>query len=212
MEKALADILSSLTGANDALLYLLLFLSAFIENVFPPAPGDTVTAFGAFLVGTGRLDYFLVYLATTLGSVFGFVCLVMIGRVLGREFFIGRDYRHLPARRIVKAETWFRRYGYPVVLVNRFLPGVRSVISLASGIARLSLWKVLLCASISASVWNLIWIHTGYMLGDNWDLVKDRMGSILRNYNTVVLALMAAAIAAYLIIRRVAKNRRGSAD
>ena len=52
MEKALADILSSLTGANDALLYLLLFLSAFIENVFPPAPGDTVTAFGAFLVGT----------------------------------------------------------------------------------------------------------------------------------------------------------------
>ena len=111
METTLADILPTLAGASDALLYLLLFISAFIENVFPPVPGDTITAFGAFLVGTGRLDYSLVYLSTTLGSVLGFVCLVLVGRYLGREFFIGRDYRHLPARRIMKAEAWFRRYG-----------------------------------------------------------------------------------------------------
>lgn len=208
METTLADILPTLAGASDALLYLLLFISAFIENVFPPVPGDTITAFGAFLVGTGRLDYSLVYLSTTLGSVLGFVCLVLVGRYLGREFFIGRDYRHLPARRIMKAEAWFRRYGYLVVLANRFLPGIRSVISLASGIARLSLWKVLLCAIASASVWNLIWIHTGYLLGDNWELVKERMGTILRNYNTVVIALMATALAVYIVIRLRAANRR----
>lgn len=210
METTLADILPTLAGASDALLYLLIFISAFIENVFPPVPGDTITAFGAFLVGTGRLDYALVYLSTTLGSVLGFVCLVLVGRCLGREFFIGRDYRYLPARRIMKAEFWFRRYGYLVVLANRFLPGVRSVISLASGIARLSLWKVSLCAIASASAWNLIWIHTGYLLGDNWELVKDRMGTILRNYNTVVIALMATALAVYIFIRLRAAKRRKS--
>ena len=191
MQDMINTIIAFLLPMNDLFLYLFLFASAVIENLFPPIPGDTITAFGAFLVGTGRLDYLLVYAVTTLGSVCGFVCLVLIGRLLGREYFIGKDYRHLPAKRIVLAESWFRRYGYFVVLANRFLPGVRSVISLASGIARLSLPKVFALAIVSASIWNLIWIHTGYLLGDNWELVKDRMSTILRNYNTAVLALMA---------------------
>ncbi|MCU0843397.1 MAG: DedA family protein [Spirochaetes bacterium] len=210
MENHIAEILPTLAGANDFLLYTLLFVSAFVENVFPPIPGDTITAFGAFLVGTGRLDYLLVYAVTTLGSVCGFVCLVLIGRLLGREYFIGKDYRHLPAKRIVLAESWFRRYGYFVVLANRFLPGVRSVISLASGIARLSLPKVFALAIVSASIWNLIWIHTGYLLGDNWELVKDRMSTILRNYNTAVLALMAVGVAVFIIIRIRRKKQRST--
>lgn len=208
MENHLAQIIPTLAGANDFLLYSLLFVSAFVENVFPPIPGDTITAFGAFLVGTGRLDYLLVYAATTLGSVLGFVCLVLVGRFLGREFFIGKDYRHLPARRIAQAEAWFGRYGYLVVLANRFLPGIRSVISLSAGIVRLSLPKVFIMAAISASIWNLVWIHTGYMLGDNWELVKDRMSAILRNYNMVMLALMAIAAAVFYILRFRRKDRR----
>ncbi|HSV97992.1 MAG TPA: DedA family protein [Spirochaetota bacterium] len=208
METQIAEILPTLAGVSDVLLYLLLFVSAFVENVFPPIPGDTITAFGAFLVGTGRLDYLLVYAATTLGSVCGFVCLVLVGRFLGREFFMGKDYRHLPAKRIVLAESWFRRYGYLVVLANRFLPGVRSVISLASGIAHLSLPKVFVLAIISAATWNLIWIHTGYLLGDNWELVKERMGAILSNYNMAALALMAVAAAIFIIIRLRRNKRR----
>ncbi len=208
METHIAEILPALSAVNDYLLYFLLFVSAFVENVFPPIPGDTITAFGAFLVGAGRLDYFLVYAVTTLGSVCGFVCLVLVGRFLGREFFMGRDYRHLPAERIVHAESWFRKYGSLVVLANRFLPGVRSIISLAAGIARMSLPKVVVMAAVSASIWNLIWIHTGYMLGDNWEVVKDRMSAILRNYNTVMLALMAAATAAIIILHLWRKGRR----
>jgi len=63
------DIIQFLLPHNDIYLYIFLFLSAVVENLFPPIPGDTITAFGAFLVGTGRLDFLLVYTSTTLGSV-----------------------------------------------------------------------------------------------------------------------------------------------
>ena len=60
--------LDFLNSLPDGLIYLLLGVSAFVENVFPPVPGDTITAFGAFLVGTQRLSFFGVYLSTTAGS------------------------------------------------------------------------------------------------------------------------------------------------
>ena len=69
MEQFINDIISFLLPKNDLFLYVFLFFSAIIENLFPPIPGDTITVFGAFLVGTGRLSYFFVYLATTAADI-----------------------------------------------------------------------------------------------------------------------------------------------
>jgi len=102
------DLLNSLP---DFLIYFLLGLSAFVENVFPPIPGDTITAFGAFLVGTERLHFFGVYLSTTLGSLLGFMFLFWVGGLLGRRFFVERDLWFFKARDIMRAEDWFRKYG-----------------------------------------------------------------------------------------------------
>ncbi len=94
MENFLSDIIKFLLPLNNIFLYLFLFLSAIIENLFPPIPGDTITVFGAFLVGVGRLNYFGVYLSTTLGSVIGFMTLFLIGKYLGRKFFHEKNYKH----------------------------------------------------------------------------------------------------------------------
>ena len=204
MEYILNFILESLDQTKDAFIYLFLFLSAVIENLFPPVPGDTITAFGAFLVGTGRLDYFYVYFVTTTGSVVGFMTLFLLGKHYGRKYFMERDFRIFPASSIQKTEDWADVYGYWLVLANRFLPGIRSVISIVSGIAKLNTFIVFLISLLSASIWNLIWIHTGYMLGNNWDIVKDRMGSILRQYNIAAGALIILIIV--IIIYRKKKK------
>ena len=81
-----------LEALPDALVYLLLGLSAYVENIFPPIPGDTITAFGAFLVGLGKLHFMGVYLATTFGSLLGFLTLFWLGRFLGRQFFMEKNY------------------------------------------------------------------------------------------------------------------------
>ncbi len=210
MEDAIIRILQSLLTSNDALLYGILFISAVIENLFPPIPGDTITAFGAFLVGTGRLNYFLVYASTTLGSVVGFTMLFLIGRFIGREFFIKKNYWHLPAHKIIAAEEWFKHYGQFVILANRFLPGIRSVISLVSGISMLSTPRVFAYALASSSLWNLIWIHTGYVLGSRWEVVKGKMGQMLRHYNIALLVLMAVALFAFLFYRQYKKHKSRS--
>ena len=198
MEDILDKLLEILLPQSDLFLYIFLFFSAIVENLFPPIPGDTITAFGAFLVGTGRLNYALVYISTTAGSVIGFMSLFYLGRYLEREFFLQKDYKYFSVQSIKAAEQWFDKYGLFVILGNRFLPGVRSVISIVSGISNLSPLKVFSLALISSGVWNFIWIQAGFMLGNNWDVVKKKFAAILSKYNLVAGILLVAALAVYV--------------
>lgn len=199
--------LNYLHSLPDALIYLLLGLSAYVENIFPPIPGDTITAFGAFLVGIGRLDFFGVYICTTLGSLLGFMTLFWVGLYLGRRFFVEKDYWFFKAKDIIKAEAWYRKHGYLLVAFNRFLPGIRSVISLAGGISRLRVMGVALLALLSCAVWNLIWILMGYMLGTNWEVFEARITAILTRYNIIVLVVFVLVII-FFVVRK--KDRKES--
>ncbi len=198
MEDILDKLLEILLPQSDLFLYIFLFLSAIVENLFPPIPGDTITAFGAFLVGTGRLNYALVFISTSAGSVIGFMLLFYLGRYLEREFFLQKDYKYFSVQSIIAAEKWFDKYGFLVILGNRFLPGVRSVISIVSGISNLSPIKVFSLALISSAVWNFIWIQAGFMLGNNWDVVKKNFAAILSKYNLIAGVIIVAAITAYV--------------
>jgi membrane protein DedA with SNARE-associated domain len=211
MESMLNRIIELILPQNDVIIYLFLFASAVVENIFPPIPGDTVTVLGAFLVGTGRLEFVPVYLATTFGSTAGFMLLVFLGRALMREFFIKKDYKFFSARSIVRAEAWFARYGYLVVLSNRFLPGIRSVISITAGITRLELSKVFFLSLASSALWNFLWILVGFFLGNNWRLVRKNAAHFIRQYDIaagIVIGVAIAGIIVYQIIRR----RRSSPD
>lgn len=211
MEQLFNEIITNLLPGNNVFLYLFLFFSAVIENLVPPVPGDMILAFGAFLVGTGRLNYALVYLCTTAGSVVGFLLLVLCGRLLEREFFLKRNYRFFSAKSIVATEQWFTKYGYFVILANRFMPGIRSVISLVSGITKLNLVYVFILATVSASIWNLIWIQAGYLLGNNWDRAKEKIGAILKTYN-MTAAVIIAVIIVLFIFYRIIKARKASRE
>jgi len=203
MEELLNNIIQYLLPQNDAFLYIFLFISAVVENLFPPIPGDTITGLGAFLVGTGRLNYLLVYASTTLGSVVGFMSLFFVGRLVEREFFIAKDYKFFSAESIIATERWFSKYGYFVVLINRFVPGIRSAVSIVSGISELSTMKVFCLSLTSAAIWNLIWIHEGFLLGTNWDVVKERMSSILQSYNITVGIILAVGVIGFIVFKKL---------
>ncbi len=192
---------------NTLILYLFLFGSAVLENLFPPIPGDTITVFGAFLVGIGRLDFFLVFAVTSIGSSVGFLMLFYAGAFLEMEFFLNTRIKIFSAKKILSAEKWFSRYGYFVVLLNRFLPGVRSVISIAAGISGLGGFRVFVFSLISAMAWNFIWIYTGYTIGNNWVVVQQKISVIIRNYNIAAGVLLIAGAVGYFIFQRVKKQR-----
>jgi membrane protein DedA with SNARE-associated domain len=203
-----AQFLNAIESFPNSLAYFLLGLSAFVENLFPPIPGDTITAFGAFLVGTGKLSFLGVYLSTTIGSFFGFISLFMIGGFLGRHFFIEKDYRFLKAKDIEKAEKWFSTYGYFLIAFNRFLPGLRSAVSVAAGIVSLKLGRVALLSLISCGMWNLLWILLGFSLGTHWDMVEKKMGQLIETYNVALLVIIVVLLLSFLVWKKVRNRRR----
>jgi len=203
-----SQFLNAIESFPNILTYFLLGLSAFVENLFPPIPGDTITAFGAFLVGTGKLSFLGVYLSTTIGSFIGFISLFMIGGFLGRHFFIEKDYRFLKAKDIVRAEKWFSTYGYFLIAFNRFLPGLRSAVSVAAGITSLKLPWVALLSLVSCGAWNLLWILLGFSLGTHWDTMEKRMGELIGAYNITILITLVVLLLGFLLWKKVGKRRR----
>jgi len=197
--------LQFIKGIDSAYLYPALFVSAVLENLIPPIPGDTVTLFGAYLVGIGQLHFSGVFAATALGNFAGFMLLFFLGRFLEKEFFLNRNFRYFPKEGLLRAEQWFQRFGYMIILGNRFLSGARSVISIFAGISDLKTGKVALYCLISCLVWNGMLVYAGYKAGINWEAILG----FLKQYNEIVLFIIIAALGIYAgqrIIKRWLKT------
>ena len=197
MSDAIVALLDRMSGPAG---YLLLAVCAFVENLVPPIPGDTVTVFGGYLAGTGRLDPTGVILVTTAGSFGGFMALFGVGRSLGRRLLDRRQVPFFPHARLRAALGWFDRYGYAVVVGNPLLSGLRSVISLSAGMAGLGVGRVALYCLLSCLAWNALLVSAGHAVGENWEAVVR----LLRQYNLVVggVAVAAALIWAGLRFRK----------
>jgi membrane protein DedA with SNARE-associated domain len=195
-------ILHSLEQASPVWAYFILFVSAIIENIFPPIPGDTVTIVGAYLVGRGLLNFWGVYLSTSLGSVTGFMGIYGMGYLLERKIIEKYQPAWITRTHIDQVENWFRRYGYAVILMNRFLSGVRSVISLVAGLSKMKPAVVFSLSLISCAVWNGLLIYLGSIVGKNWSKIID----LLKVYNRVVLLVIILAMVVWLIYRLIRKK------
>ncbi len=198
-------ILHSLEHSSPLLAYFLLFASAFIENIFPPIPGDTVTIVGAYLVGRGILNFWGVYIATTLGSVLGFMTLFSIAFYVEKKVIEKYQPRWITRTHIDRVENWFRKYGYTVIVLNRFLSGARSVISLVAGLSKMPPPIVFLLSFISCAIWNGILIYLGLLVGQNW----ERIITALKIYNWWVLIIIILALLIWLIMKYFKKRKTG---
>jgi len=196
---------SIIAQVDPAIAYLILFASAFVENTFPPIPGDTVVVVGAYLITTGKLSFWGVWLSTTGGSVLGFFTMYLIGIKLGRKFFENeKRAKVFGVENIEKIKVWFANWGYWVIFANRFLSGTRSVISLFAGIVRLNWLLVLGLSTLSALIWNGLLMYAGYVLGVNWKSITDIVGQ----YNQIVIGITLVGIAAFLVYKFIIKKKR----
>ena len=171
------------------LVYGVLAASAFLENILPPVPGDLVVVLSAYLAGRGVLEWLPVYLSTCLGGTAGFLVMYYFGRTRGRSFLQARGGIVFSSRRLQKAEGWLARYGLWLVLANRFLSGIRSVIALAAGLGGMNWRPVVLLGSLSMLLWNGALLYAGLQVGENWEQVTEWLG----RYNRTIGGLLAVA-------------------
>ena len=188
---------------SPAMAYVILGISAFTENVLPPIPGDTVVVLGAYLVSIGQLTFWGVYISTTIGSVVGFVTMYYIGRKFGRSFIYRKSRSKIfKEEDIRKTEIWFGKWGYWVIVANRFLSGTRSVISLFAGLFHLNALFVIALSIVSAAIWNGLLLFAGMAVGKNWEVIMN----IISQYNKVLIAVTVIIIG-YFVYRKFYKNK-----
>ena len=153
------NIIDFVSALSPFWIYVALFLFAYIENVFPPSPSDLVILVSGSLIVTHSIHFAQALILTSMGSVLGFMTLFFIGSQVDKKVVRAGKAKFISLETLNKVEGWFTKYGYLIILANRFLPGTRSVISLFGGLSELDVKKTIIYASISALVWNSIIIY-----------------------------------------------------
>ena len=182
-------------------IYVALFFFSFVENVFPPSPSDLVIVVGGSLIGTGELHFIPTLIITTVGSVIGFMTLFYIGTQLDRKVIQAGKIKFISIEALTKVEVWFKKWGYWIILANRFLPGTRSVISFFAGLSELEFRKTAILAGISAFIWNAIIIYLGLIFGNNIETI-DNWLSTYSNIAWIVTGIAVALFALRFILKK----------
>ncbi|MFF3723037.1 DedA family protein [Streptomyces erythrochromogenes] len=187
-------------------------LAIALENLFPPLPSEVILPMTGFAAGQGVLSLASALFWTTLGSVAGALALYWLGALFGRER-MHAIWARLPlvkASDLVRTEEWFVRHGTKAVFLGRMVPIFRSLVSVPAGVERMPLPVFLMLTTLGSLIWNGALVMAGYWLGDRWELVEGYVGVLSK----VVLALVAAALVAYLAVRLrgrgSARHRRAS--
>jgi membrane protein DedA with SNARE-associated domain len=197
VEDFLSDVLIWMRSLPPGWIYATIFAVAYLENVVPPIPGDMVIVFGGYLVGLGYVGFLSVAILATAGGALGFMTMYAVGWKVGGAVFDVRRLRWIPKRPAWRARAWVLRYGFAVVAANRFLSGLRSVISLAVGAARMNPVSTAGWATLSAGAWSLLIIYLGYLVGDRW----TEIGEYLELYGRSVLLVAVGGLVTYLLYR-----------
>ncbi|MEF2663055.1 MAG: DedA family protein [Bacilli bacterium] len=189
--------------------YFGVFFLILIENVFPPIPSEVILLISGFFSSYTSLSVFYMILASTLGSFLGAIILYYIGKIFNKErlkkIVNGRlgKILFLKESDIDKADEWFDNKGNKSVFFCRFVPIVRSLISIPAGMSEMPMGKFIIYTICGSMIWNTVLICLGYRLGSNWEYVL----TILDKYQMVVIVIL-VIIFGYVIIKFYRKKRK----
>ncbi len=189
------QILGFVSSQNEFLIYGILLVSAFIENIFPPYPGDLVTLAGVYLAGTGDIAYIGVLISVVSGGLAGAITLYYIGKVSGRRFFETGRGRYLVGRNFERVERSFERHGGGILLASRFISGIRSAIAVFAGIINYDLVRMIVLTAISFILWNGLLMGLMIYFKSNWKLIIDLVKQFNMLFLTIAVLLLLGWIA-----------------
>ena len=197
----------------DQFGYLGIMLLVALENVFPPIPSEVILAFGGFMTTYTSLHVVGVIISATIGSVVGAIILYFIGKLLNKERLIsivsgkvGKILRLKP-KDIEKADKWFDERGNVAVFFCRFVPIVRSLISIPAGMSDMPIRSFLLFTTIGTLIWNTVLVILGSKMGENWTKIVDFI-SEYSSITLIVLVIGFIAFVAWFYFGRLHKKKK----
>lgn len=198
--------------------YPTIFFLMMLESTVVPVPSELVVSPAAYHAAAGNLSVWLVILFATIGADVGasinyFVALY-VGRPVVYRFADSRLGRLclLNKEKVEKSERYFDRHGIVATLTGRLVPGIRHLISIPAGLARMHYGKFLLYTTIGAGVWHSILAALGWYLHSivPEEQLNDKITEYGEYIKIVILAAVALAVAYFAIKYFLKKRRKGA--
>ena len=204
------NIISSLLSNLNYPTILLLML---LESTVIPVPSELVVAPAAYHAAGGSLNVVLVVLFATIGADVGATINYVVALYVGRPViyrFANSKWGHaclLNQEKVEKSEKYFDEHGIAATLTGRLIPGIRHLISIPAGLARMNYWKFLLYTTIGAGLWHTVLAALGWYL--HAIVPESELEATIERYNHyIVLAIVAVVALAllYFIVKRRKKD------
>ena len=194
-------------GVMEDFGYLGVFLLITLENLFPPIPSEVILTFGGFMTASTSMTITGVVLVSTLGSVVGAILLYGVGRFMDverLEKIIDRYGKILRVTRddLHKAEQFFQKHGVATVFFCRFIPLIRSLISIPAGMAHMKFGVFILYTTLGTFIWNLVLVNVGAAVGDNWGSIVAYM-DVYSNIVYVAIVVVFGSLVGWFVKKRV---------
>lgn len=190
--------------------YFAIFFLIAIENVFPPIPSEVILTFGGFMTTYSKMNLYLVTLFATLGSIVGAIVLYYVGKILNKERLkklvnskVGKVLC-LKEEDIEKADSWFDNKGYKTVFFCRFVPIVRSLISIPAGMSEMPICKFLLYTTFGSLIWNFVLVFLGSKVGSNFHEIVN----IINKYSYITLTILLILGIVFIVYLRKRKKSK----
>lgn len=181
------------------------FLLMIAESMFLPVPSEAVMPFAGFSVAEGTLSWAGVILSATAGSIVGSLIGYAVGRLGGKPFLVRfGKYLLLDKEDLEKTDRFFQRHGSVTILVARFIPIVRHLISIPAGMGGMPLLPFCLFTIIGAGVWNSFLTWGGFALRNNWAAVL-RYSHVI---DIIVVVLLAGLVVLYVVRHLLQRRKR----
>ncbi|MHB8567444.1 MAG: DedA family protein [Nitrososphaerales archaeon] len=189
--------------------YLGLFVLMFLENVSLPVPSEVVLPLAGYLIFMGKMTFPLAVGVATFAGITGGLAAYGIALVLGRPLVYGFAKRvGVDEQMLLKSERWLSGKGSIIILVARFVPGIRSSISLPAGALKMNLWRFSVMTLIGSFGWSALLIYAGYSAGRYWQAGASAISNSIMQALPYAVLVLSAFYTAYFIQRKISLARR----
>lgn len=181
------------------------YFGVVLALTFEFIPAEVVLPLVGYWVYEGDMNFWIAVLAGTLGGTTGPLTLYALGYYGGRPLLIKYGkYCFIKEEQIQKADDFFAKHGPVVAFVGRFVPGVRTLISVPCGMAKMNIWQFSIYTFMAMLPLTSLYIYVGMKLGPHWEKAADVVGQ----YMLPILLVVVSVVGGILIYKFIKKRNR----
>jgi len=174
-----------------------IFLLMFLESTFFPFPSEIIMIPAGYLAYKGEMNIYIVILVGILGSLGGALLNYYLAKSLGRTLILKYGkYFFIKEETLDKLDTFFSKHGEISTFTGRLIPGIRQLISLPAGLARMNLATFSFYTSLGAGIWVVVLVAVGYLVGSNEELISEYLKSA-----TLIALVSVLFISIFYVVR-----------